>query len=69
MPLSLTRDIVSPKWLVIGSTIALSAIAAALVAYLAVNGAFSTPQAAQALALAAIVYAVAAALLLPLLQS
>ena len=64
MRLPLKRDKISPKWLVIGSTLALSSIAAALIGYLAYNGAFSAPQAGKALALAALIYTVAAGLLL-----
>jgi diguanylate cyclase (GGDEF)-like protein len=57
-------DRLSPKWLVIGSTVALSVVAVALLSYLAYNGAFSAPRAVNALVLAALIYAGAAFLLL-----
>ncbi|MGX7894619.1 putative bifunctional diguanylate cyclase/phosphodiesterase [Tsuneonella sp. HG222] len=53
----------SPRWLVIGSMAALSAIVAALLAWLGRNGAFAAPDSLRALAIASIVYFVAAALL------
>ncbi len=63
MLLTADDDRISPKWLVIGSTALLSAIVVALIGYVASLGAFASPTATRALAVSAVAYCVAAALL------
>ena len=54
----------SSKWLVIGATLVVSAVILSLIAYLASTGAFAAPGSNRALAIAGIVYLVAAVLLM-----